>query len=124
VRGLNKAMFIGNAGKNFETKQVGENLVGNGSLAVSDGKGGTLWIGLVAWGKTAELLGQFVTKGTKLYVEGRLQVRTFNGKNGERTVVEVVINDFVLLSPKQEQEQQAPAATPFDGAEYDDGLPF
>ena len=63
-------------------------------------------------------------KGTKVYVEGRLQIRTFTGRDGkERTAVEVVASDMVLLSARDEAREPAAvgARTAFVA---DDDVPF
>jgi single-strand DNA-binding protein len=53
---------------------------------------------LVSWNKLAELCAQLCTKGKKIYVEGRLQTRTFTGSdNAQHTITEIVIDDMILL---------------------------
>ncbi len=67
---------------------------------------------VVAWGKLAELMAQLVHKGSKIYVEGRLQTRSWEGQDGgKRNRTEIVMNDFILLTPKG---ATAPAATEAD----------
>lgn len=56
---------------------------------------------IVAWQKLAELCGQLLTKGRKIYVEGRLQTRRWTGQDGvEKQTTEVVINDMIILDSK------------------------
>ena len=56
---------------------------------------------VVAWGKLAELITQLVHKGSKIYIEGRLQTRSWEGQDGgKRNRTEIVMNDFILLTPK------------------------
>jgi single-strand DNA-binding protein len=56
---------------------------------------------IVAWQKLAELCGQLLTKGRKIYVEGRLQTRRWTSQDGqERTTTEVVINDMIILDSR------------------------
>lgn len=56
---------------------------------------------LVAWNKLAELCSQLITKGRKIYVEGRLQTRSFTGSdNAQHTITEIVIDDMILLDSK------------------------
>jgi len=56
---------------------------------------------IVSWGKLAELMGQLVHKGTKIYVEGRLQTRTWEGQDGnKRNRTEIVMDDFIVFTPK------------------------
>lgn len=80
---------------------------------------------IVAWNKLAELCSQLLAKGRKVYVEGRLQTRRWTGQDGqERTTVEIVINDMIILDsrgapttetfdiPEASDETPAPADTP------------
>lgn len=56
---------------------------------------------IVAWGKLAELMGQLTHKGTKMYVEGRLQTRSWEGQDGNtRNRTEIVMDDFIVFTPK------------------------
>jgi len=56
---------------------------------------------IVSWGKLAELMGQLVHKGTKIYVEGRLQTRQWEGQDGnKRNRTEIVMDDFIVFTPK------------------------
>jgi single-strand DNA-binding protein len=56
---------------------------------------------VVAWGKLAELMAQLVHKGSRIYAEGRLQTRSWEGQDGgKRNRTEIVMNDFILLTPK------------------------
>lgn len=72
---------------------------------------------LVAWNKLAELCSQLCTKGRKIYVEGRLQTRTFTGSdNLQHTITEIVIDDMILLDSKMAgtvaAQPVAPVVTP------------
>ncbi len=69
---------------------------------------------LVAWNKLAELCSQLCTKGRKIYVEGRLQTRTWTGTtdNLQHTVTEIVIDDMILLDSKFAGGTPAPAPQP------------
>jgi len=75
---------------------------------------------LVAWNKLAELCSQLITKGRKVYVEGRLQTRTFTGSdNAQHTITEIVIDDMILLDSKfaggaAQSVAQAQGGTPVD----------
>ena len=56
---------------------------------------------IVAWQKLAELMAQLVHKGSKIYVEGRMQTRSWEGQDGgKRNRTEIVMEDFILLTPK------------------------
>lgn len=72
---------------------------------------------IVAWNKLAELCSQFLVKGRKVYVEGRLSTRNWTGQDGaQKSCTEVVIDDMILLdnkgSAQSEQERPAAAAKP------------
>jgi len=110
---LNKIMLIGNLGKDPEM-----NYTQNGtaltkfSLAVSrsyktssgEKRDETEWFNIVAWDKLAELCNQYLHKGSKAYIEGRLSQRKYTDKNGvERWMTEVIANDMEMLSPKPAQ---------------------
>ena len=63
---------------------------------------------IVAWNKLAELCSQFLTKGRKVYVEGRLSTRNWTGQDGsQKSTTEVVIDDMILLDNKQGASHQA-----------------
>jgi len=110
---LNKIMLIGNLGKDPEM-----NYTQNGtaltkfSLAVSrsyktssgEKRDETEWFNIVAWDKLAELCNQYLHKGSKAYIEGRLSQRKYTDKNGiDRWMVEVIVNDMEMLTPKSAQ---------------------
>lgn len=64
---------------------------------------------LVAWNKLAEICSQYLKKGTKVFVSGRLQTRNWEGKDGQsRQTTEIVIEDMIILSPKGEVAEHAP----------------
>jgi single-strand DNA-binding protein len=106
---LNKVMLIGYVGADSEMKFTPGGIpVANFSLAVKetykngDGekKTNTLWIRCVAWRRWAEIAGEFVSKGRFLYVEGRLQLRTYEDREGQkRNVPEVVVTALRFLGP-------------------------
>jgi single-strand DNA-binding protein len=63
---------------------------------------------LVAWEKLAEFCDKYLSKGRKVYVEGRLQTRSFTAKDGtEKTATEIVVDDLVLLDPMPETVREA-----------------
>jgi single-strand DNA-binding protein len=108
---LNKVMLIGCAGAGSELKFTPGGIpVANFSLAVKeiyrngDGekKTNTLWIRCVAWRRWAEIAGEFVNKGKFLYVEGRLQLRSYQDREGQkRNVTEVVVTTLRFLEPSK-----------------------
>ena len=100
-------MLIGYAGADSEMKFTAAGIpVANFSLAVKevykngDGekKTNTLWIHCVAWRRWAEIVGEHVSKGKFLYVEGRLQLRSYEDREGQkRNVTEVVVTTLRFL---------------------------
>lgn len=62
---------------------------------------------IVAWAKLAEICSQFLTKGRKVFVEGRLQTRSWTGQDGtQKQTTEIVISDMILLDSRRETEQE------------------
>jgi len=106
---LNKVMLIGYVGADSEMKFTPGGIpVANFSLAVKETykngggekKTSTLWIRCVAWRRWAEIAGEFVGKGKFLYVEGRLQLRSYEDREGQkRNVTEVVVTTLRFLGP-------------------------
>jgi len=116
---LNKVLLIGYAGADSEMKFTAAGIpVANFSLAVKevykngDGekKTNTLWIRCVAWRRWAEIAGEFVTKGKFLFVEGRLQLPSYDHREGKKhDVTEVVVTLLRLLGPAKNGNGAKPA---------------
>ena len=104
---LNKVILIGNLGADPELRYTpGGQPVSDVRLATNEqwkDKDGnkqdrTEWHRIVLWGKGAEVLKQYANKGTKLYIEGRLQTRSWEDKDkNKRYTTEIVANDFMFL---------------------------
>lgn len=110
-RGLNKVMLIGNAGQDPEMKYTPSGVaVATFSMATSeswkDGDGQqqerTEWHSIVAWRKLAEIVGEYVQKGDKVYIEGKLQTRSWDDKNDgkKRYKTEIVADQLIMLGNK------------------------
>jgi single-strand DNA-binding protein len=68
----------------------------------------TEWFNIVAWGNLAEICKQYLNKGQQVYVEGRLQSRTWDDAEGNKhTSVEIVANEMIMLSERREAEASA-----------------
>lgn len=103
----NTVQLIGNVGNDPEIKSFdGGKKVANITIATNDSykndKGEkveqTEWHKVVAWGKTADIIEKYVTKGLQIAVEGKLTHRSYDDKNGEkRYITEVVVNEVLLL---------------------------
>lgn len=110
---LNKVMLIGNVGQDPELRYTPDgNPVANFSIAVNrrrkvgdEFKDETEWFNIVCFSRTAENVNQYLSKGQKVYVEGRFQSREYVGQDGnQRKSFEVIANDVTFLSTKSETE--------------------
>ncbi len=110
-KGINKVILLGNLGKDPDFRLTTTNAVPvvTFNLAlnrnIKDGeswKQATEWVRCIAWERQAEIIAEYVRKGQKLYVEGKLQTREWTDKetNLKRYSTEVVVQDFSLLGPK------------------------
>ena len=116
-RGLNKVMVIGHLGKDPEMRYTPSGRpVTTFTLAVSrtwnsaDGERHTEteWFNVVAWGNLAEICKQYLTKGQQVYVEGRLQTRRWEDKEGQKhTSVEIVAGEMMMLGERRDSSQAA-----------------
>jgi single-strand DNA-binding protein len=112
---VNKVILIGNIGQEptSRTTTSGKTVV-SCSLATSMKRGGdttTEWHRLVIWDKLAELVLQYVHKGSKVYVEGRLTYRKFTDKQGEeKETTEIVVSEVKFLDAKKPGDDSARAA--------------
>jgi single-strand DNA-binding protein len=107
---LNKVMIIGNVGRDPEMRYLPNGTpVTNFTVAVNrryntpDGekKEETEWFRVVLWRQLAEIANQYVTKGQSIYIEGRLQTRTWEGQDGQkRTTTEIVASQMQLLGSR------------------------
>jgi single-strand DNA-binding protein len=108
---LNKVMLIGNLGKDpdFNLTQSGTP-VAKFSLAVSrtvKGSNGernkeTEWFNIVAWSQLAEICEKFLHKGSKVYIEGRIQQRKYTDKDGvQRNAMDIIASDMKMLDSKE-----------------------
>lgn len=134
---MNKVCLIGNLGKDIELKHTNSGLatctfdVGVARPKNKNGESETDWIRCVAWDKTAELCDRYIGKGSKVGVDGHLQARVYDDKDGRKVkVVEVVVDriDFLSKSNGANTNADEPAAdaTPATApTQYnDDELPF
>lgn len=146
---LNKVILIGNLGRDPEVRYMpnGE-AVCNFSIATSetwnDRQTGqrqerTEWHNITLYRRLAEVAGQYLKKGSQVYIEGRIQSRKYTDKNGiERTAYEIIGNEMKMLGGKAEgssesantaeppapPRRQAPAAPAQPVDDIDDDVPF
>ncbi len=131
---LNKVMLIGNLGADPEMRFIANGTpVTSFRLAVSrvytvDGerREETEWVSVVAWRGLAERGNQYLTKGSRAYVEGRLQTRSWEGQDGQRRYrTEVIAQDVQFLDRRGAGPSQSPAPEDAGGEDLDaDDLPF
>ena len=129
ARGVNKVILIGNLGGDPEVRYTPSGAaVANVSLATNESwtdRSGerqerTEWHRLVLWSKLAEIAGQYLRKGSKVFVEGRLQTRSWDDQSGQkRYTTEVVVNDMQMLDGRG--EGAGPGGPPPPGGPSDGG---
>lgn len=136
-RGIQKIIIIGNVGQDPEMKTTNSgNPVCNFSLAVSESwtdkntkekKEHTEWIDIEAYGRLAEICGEYIKKGSKVYIEGALRKDTWDdrqtGVKMQRTKVKA--REMQLLDSRQSSGQhQEPAGQPAQQDDFSDDVPF
>lgn len=139
---LNRIILIGNLTRDPELRFTPNGTpVANFGLAVNrrqsskqtEGQQTVDFFNIVAWGRTAELCGDFISKGSPVAIEGRLQARTWQGEDGQkRNAVEVVAENVQFLSGGGKRgggggggdEFSGPTDNDFAGAAMDDDIPF
>ena len=151
MAGINKVILVGNLGAKPEVKYASNgNAISNLSVATSESwtdkstgqkQERTEWHRVSLFGKLAEIAGQYLDKGSKVYVEGKLQTRKWQDKNGQdRYTTEVVVSGFngtlqmldrrddSSSSPPSEdvtaKDQAEPSITPVSKDEFEDDIPF
>lgn len=112
ARGINKVILVGNLGQDPELRYTGSGtavcnlrLATNESYKDSDGQlvEKTEWHSIVAWGRLAEICGEYLTKGSQVYFEGSLQTRSWEDKEGNtRYTTEVKAREMMILSGRGE----------------------
>lgn len=108
---LNKALLIGRLGKDPEVRYTADGkTVTSFSVATSEkykDKEHTEWHNVVAWGKLGEIAGEYLTKGKLVYIEGKIQSREFEGRDGaKRKVFEVVASSLQMLDGKLNKDKK------------------
>lgn len=127
MRGVNKVILVGNATRDAELRHTDSGKAVSGirlaTNRVVNGNEETQFHTIVCWDRLAETTAEYVKKGDPLYVEGRLQYRSFQDEEGkERGVAEVVASDVQFLGRRDRPPLETPvshAPTP-DGLEPDD----
>ncbi len=154
ARGVNKVILVGNLGRDPEVRySPNGQAVANATIATSESwkdkttrekQERTEWHRLVFFGRLAEIAGEYLKKGSQIYVEGRLQTRKWQDKDGnDRYTTEIVANDMQMLGSREgrgapadiAQEEpaamstagggsKAPSPAAKAGGDFDDDIPF
>ena len=151
MAGINKVILVGNLGAKPEVKYASNgNAISNLSVATSESwtdkstgqkQERTEWHRVSLFGKLAEIAGQYLDKGSKVYVEGKLQTRKWQDQNGQdRYTTEVVVSGFngtlQMLDRRDDssssapskdvtaEDQAEPSITPVSKDEFEDDIPF
>ena len=119
-RGLNKVMVIGHLGRDPEMRYTPSGRpVTTFTVAVSrswntaegERRSETEWFNIVAWGNLAEICKQYLHKGQQVYIEGRLQTRQWEDKEGQKHKnVEVVANEMMMLGDRRDNSKKSDEA--------------
>ncbi len=161
ARGVNKVILIGNLGRDPEVRYMPSgNAVANVTLATTENwrdkqtgenEERTEWHRLVMFGRLGEIAGEYLRKGSQIYVEGKLSTRKWQDKGGQdRYTTEIVVNDMQMLGgkgggggsasydeeprgarPQQQRPSRQPEPAPArqggpapDADDFDDDIPF
>lgn len=150
ARGINKVIIIGNIGADPEVRYLPSgSAVANISVATSESwkdkqtgekQERTEWHRIVLFNRLGEIAGEYLRKGSKVYIEGRLQTRKWQDKSGQdRYTTEIVANDMQMLDsrgggsgdysapPSQASantSNKSGSTTPVEAGDFDDDIPF
>jgi single-strand DNA-binding protein len=143
ARGVNKVILVGNLGKDPETRYSADGAaITNITIATSESwrdkqtgeqQERTEWHRVVFFGKLAEIAGQYLKKGSQVYVEGAIRTRKWTNQEGkDQYTTEIVASDMQMLGGKGGSQSQsddayrppAPQAPPQGLSEFDDDIPF
>ena len=123
---LNRCDFIGRLGRDPEIRHTnGGKQVASFTLACSEkfgGKESTEWVNAIAWEKLAEICGNYLQRGSLVYISGRMQTRKWQDQSGnDRYTTEIVVREMKMLDKRSDGGQQERGAAPPMG---DDSVPF
>ena len=134
AKGVNKVLLLGNVGKDPEIRSTaGGTIVASFSLATADRQKDqqgnwqdkTEWHNLVAFNRTAEIVRDYVKKGTQLYIEGKIQTRSWDDKetNQKKYRTEILVNELTLLGKPGEGSGSGGGYSKSNTASYDQRTP-
>lgn len=128
-RGINKVILIGNLGQDPELRYMPQGgAVANFTIATSESwtdkatnekKEQTEWHRIVIYQRLAEIAGEYLRKGSKVYIEGKLKTRKWQDKDGsDRYTTEIVANELQMLDSLPQQPAQNHGQQPHQGQHY------
>jgi len=129
---INKVILVGNLGRDPELRYIPSGMaVANLNLATNESwtdksgekKERTEWHRVVVWGKQAEVLSGYLSKGRQVYVEGSLQTRSWDDKSGNKRYTTEIRATRVLMLGRPEGGARQPAESPAEAAEPADAAP-
>ncbi len=108
AKGVNKVFLLGRLGGEPESRQAGSTTVSNFTVATSEKfknqqgewQEKTEWHRVVAWGRLAEICKEYLHKGSQVYIEGKLQTRSWEKEGVKQYTTEIVITDMNMLDSK------------------------
>lgn len=118
---MNKVTLLGRFVKDPETRTVGANNTANCSFTIAverkfknaNGERQSDFLNIVAWGQSAELIGKYFQKGSRIIVIGNLQSRSYDNADGKKTyIIEVVLEELYFVDKKGDAVQSEPASAP------------
>lgn len=141
MKGVNKVILIGNVGKDPETRySAGGTAIASVSVATSEGwkdkqtgekQERTEWHRVKFFGKLAEIVGEYVKKGSQVYVEGALRTDKYTDKQGvERYSTDIIASEMQMLggrpegAQKPQRQERKPEPEQTGGGFEDDDIPF
>jgi single-strand DNA-binding protein len=150
ARGVNKVILVGNLGKDPEVRYMPNgNAVANITLATTESwkdkqtgeqQEKTEWHRIVMFRRLGEIAGEYLKKGSQVYIEGKLQTRKWQDNSGnDRYTTEIVANVMQMLggrggggsagfsgdsAPAQSESASAPTPAPAPAGDFDDDIPF
>lgn len=122
-KSLNRAQLIGHLGKDPELKYTQNGTaVATFSIATSESwkdKDGnvterTEWHNIVAWRKLAEICGEWLKKGKRVYIEGKIQTRSYEKDGIKKYITEIVADDMIMLDGAKSASSESETASPVD----------
>lgn len=108
---INKFIGIGNLTKDPECRNLGEYVKCSFPIAINSTKDEVIFLDVESWGKTAENCKKYITKGSQVYIEGKIKINKWEDKNGTKRQKYYISADLVRFLPR---EKKSPEQTPTD----------